>query len=53
MTITIKFLHLFDITFHAEPWELKNTLMCQLWHVERLRVKETYPKIDTHEFAIS
>ena len=32
------FFHRFDIAVHAEPWELKNTLMCQLWHVERLRV---------------
>ena len=32
------FFHRFDIAVHAEPWELKNTLMCQLWHVGRLRV---------------
>ena len=31
----------FDIVVHAEPWELKNTLMCQLWHVGRLRVNPT------------
>ena len=32
------FFHRFNIGVDAEPWELKNTLMCQLWHVGRLRV---------------
>ena len=32
------FFRRFDIAVDAEPWELKNTLMCQLWHVGRLRV---------------
>ena len=31
--------HRFDIAVYAEPWELRNTLMCQLLHVRRLRVK--------------
>ena len=33
------FFHRFDIAVLAEPWELKNTSICQLWHVGRLRVK--------------
>ena len=33
------FFHRFDIAVHAGPWELKNTLMCQLWHVGRMRGK--------------
>ena len=32
------FFHPFDIAVLAEPWELKKTSMCQLWHVGRLRV---------------
>ena len=32
------FFHRFDKAVHAEPWELKNTLLCQLWQVGRLRV---------------
>ena len=31
----------FDIAVHAKPWELKNTMMCQIWHVGRLRVNST------------
>ena len=31
------FFERFAIAVHAEPWELKNTLMHQLWHVGRLR----------------
>ena len=27
----------FEIAVNAEPWETKNTSMCQLWHVGRLR----------------
>ena len=30
--------HCFDIAVPAAPWELKNTFMCQLWHIGRLRV---------------
>ena len=26
------------LAVHAEPWKLKNTLICQLWHVGRLRL---------------
>ena len=37
--IKVTFFHRFDIAVDAEPWELKNILMCQLWHVERLRVE--------------
>ena len=33
------FFHRFHIAVHAEPWELKDFLICQLWHVGRLRVK--------------
>ena len=32
------FFNRFDIAVHADPLELKNTLMCQLWHVGCLRV---------------
>ena len=34
------FFHRFDIAVHADPWEPKNTLMCQLWHVGRLQVND-------------
>ena len=33
------FFHRFDIAVDAEPLELKNTFMCQLWHGGRLRVE--------------
>ena len=36
------FFHRFDIAVYAEPWELKNTLLCQLWHVGRLRVNRNF-----------
>ena len=36
----LDFFHRFDIAVYAEPFELKNIFMCQLWHVGRLRVKE-------------
>ena len=32
------FFHRFDIAVQAEPWDLKNTLLCQPWHVGRLRL---------------
>ena len=35
--IKLIFFHCFYIA--VEPWELKNTSMCQVWHVGRLRVK--------------
>ena len=38
------FFHRFDIAVLAEPWELKNTWMCQLWHVGRLRVNSRESK---------
>ena len=34
------FFHRFDKEVHAEPWELENTLICQIWHVGRLRVNK-------------
>ena len=29
----------YEIGVHAKPWQLENTLMCQLWHVRRLKVR--------------
>ena len=40
------FFHRFDITVHAEPWKLKNILICQVWHVSHLRVTEYQEKYD-------
>ena len=42
------FFRRFGIAVHAEQWELKNTFMCQLWYVGRLRVilnKKIFPEI--------
>ena len=46
------FFHRFDIAFHAEPRELKNTWMCQLWHVGRLRVNQPPLYIDSITFNL-
>ena len=40
------FFHCFEKAVHAEPWKLKNILICQVWHVGRLRVTEYQEKYD-------
>ena len=39
------FFHRFDVAVHAEPLKVKNTLICQLRHVGRLRVNPVSNKL--------